>query len=148
MPCMLGPVGIVQRKREGDSATPAGRWPLRCVFYRTDRFQRPRTGLPVFPITARHGWCDDPNDRFYNRPVMLPYPASTESLMREDHVYDLLVVLGHNDAPVRPGHGSCIFFHLMSANSGPTAGCVAVKPTDMLTLLETCGPTTSMLITG
>lgn len=148
MPCTLGPSGIVQRKREGDSATPAGRWPLRCVLYRADRLQRPRTGLPVYPIGCDDGWCDDPSDRFYNRPVTLPYAASAEALSRDDHLYDLLVVLGHNDAPVRPGHGSCIFFHLMSLSRDSTEGCVAIARTDMTVLLQDCGPATSMLITN
>lgn len=146
MKCTLGPTGIVQRKSEGDHATPAGIWPLRCVLYRADRLRRPRTLLPVYPIGCHDGWCDDPSDRFYNRPVTLPYPASTETLRRDDHVYDVLVVLGHNDAPVRPGRGSCIFFHLMNTSMGPTEGCVAITLRDMKALLPVCGPRTSMVI--
>lgn len=146
LPCTLGPGGIVAAKREGDAATPRGTWPLRCLYYRADRMPRPRTGLPVFPIRAEDGWCDDPADRFYNRPVKLPHPASAEHLCRADRLYDLLVVLGHNDAPVVPGRGSCIFFHVMSPHRGPTAGCVAVEPRDMLRVLERCGPHTRMAI--
>lgn len=146
IPCTLGPSGIVVRKREGDAATPAGRWPMRCLYYRRDRISRPRTGLPVVPITPDRGWCDDAGDRFYNRPVPLPYPASTETLYRDDHLYDLLVVLGHNDAPVVPGDGSCIFFHLMSDDAGPTAGCVAVRTDQMISILKSCGPRTLMAI--
>ena len=146
--CTLGPTGIVRRKREGDGATPAGVWPLRCLYYRADRVPRPRTGLPVHPIGPVDGWCDEPSDRFYNRPVTLPYPASAERLMRDDHLYDLLVVLGHNDAPVRRGHGSCVFFHLMDPDRGPTAGCIAVAKDDMIALLQGCSTATSMVVAG
>jgi len=144
--CVLGPPGMTRIKREGDGATPVGTWPLRCVFYRPDRTARPRTSLPVYRITPDDGWCDDPRDGHYNRPVKLPYPASAETLWRDDRLYDLMVVLGHNDAPVRPGAGSCIFFHLMRLDRSPTEGCVAVGRKDMLKLLEQCGPETVMQI--
>lgn len=146
VPCRLGRAGIVARKREGDGATPAGAWPLRCVFYRADRVPRPRTALDVYPIGAGDGWCDAPRDRCYNRPVALPYPASAEALWRDDHLYDLLVVLGHNDTPAQPGAGSCIFFHLTGAANGPTEGCVAVSRRNMQLILAKCGPRTRMII--
>ncbi|MGI9415563.1 MAG: L,D-transpeptidase family protein [Hyphomicrobiales bacterium] len=144
IPCALGPPGLIHDKREGDGATPVGTWPMRCVFYRPDRTARPRTALPVHRIKPDDGWCDAPDDRCYNRPVTLPYPASAETLWRDDHLYDLMVVLGHNDAPVRPGFGSCIFFHLMRLDGGPTEGCVAIPREDMLKILERCGPHTVM----
>src|ERR1700689_2079632 len=109
--CGLGPGGVaaVADKHEGDGATPAGAWPLRRVLYRPDRRAAPATGLPVAPLDPADGWCDAPGDPAYNRPVVLPYPASAERLWRDDHVYDLIVVLGHNDDPVVPRAGSAIF---------------------------------------
>ena len=77
------------------------------------------------------GWCDDPGDRNYNRPVRLPYPASHEAMWRDDHLYDVVVVLGHNDGPRRRGVGSAIFFHLADPRRRPTAGCIAVSRKDM-----------------
>ena len=59
----------------------------------------PATALPAAPIAPQDGWCDDPADPAYNRPVPLPYPARHERLWREDEIYDLLIVLGHNDDP-------------------------------------------------
>ena len=146
LPCTLGPGGVRARKREGDAATPAGTWPLRCVYYRPDRVNRPRTALPVYRIAADDGWCDDPLDDRYNRPVKMPYPASAEHLYRDDTLYDIVVVLGHNDAPVVPGAGSCVFFHLTGPERGPTAGCVAVTLHHMNVLLARCGTNTSMRI--
>jgi L,D-peptidoglycan transpeptidase YkuD (ErfK/YbiS/YcfS/YnhG family) len=148
MPCALGRSGITRSKREGDGATPAGTWPLREVLYRPDRIERPHTTLAVQPISPSDGWCDAPGDPSYNRPVQLPYGASAETLWREDALYDLVVVLGYNDDPPRPGLGSAIFFHLATAEYGPTEGCVAIHRAAMIRLLAACGPATRLAITA
>lgn len=133
--CSLGPAGIRRKKREGDGATPAGRFPLRGLWYRADRLARPATQLPVTEIQPDDGWCDDPGDPNYNRHVKLPYAASAETLYRDDGVYDLIVVPGHNDNPPVPGHGSAVFLHIARADLGPTEGCVAVEREVLLALL-------------
>ena len=38
--------------------------------------------------------------------MRLPYAASHEKLWREDGVYDIVVILGHNDDPPVAGAGS------------------------------------------
>ena len=96
--------------------------------------------MPVAPIRQRDGWCDDPRDPAYNRPVSLPYPASTEALWRDDGAYDIVVVLGHNDDPPVPGSGSAIFVHVARANGAPTEGCVAMALPDLLAMLGACSP--------
>lgn len=138
--CALGRGGVVADKREGDGATPAGRFPLRRVLYRGDRLPPPATALPLAALTEDDGWCDDAGDPGYNRPVRLPYPASAEQLWREDHLYDVVVVLGHNDDPVTPGKGSAVFLHVAAPDLAPTAGCIAVALADLLALLAACGP--------
>jgi L,D-peptidoglycan transpeptidase YkuD (ErfK/YbiS/YcfS/YnhG family) len=82
----------------------------------------------VRAIRASDGWCDDARDRNYNRPVGHPYPASAERMWREDHLYDLVVVLGYNDVPRRRGSGSAIFLHLAREDYRPTEGCIALTP--------------------
>ena len=74
--------------------------------------QNPSRRLPLRAIRKDDGWCDAPDDPNYNRLVKLPYPASAETMWREDHLYDLVAVLGYNDDPVVPGKGSAIFLHL------------------------------------
>ena len=143
-PCAFGPAGIVSDKREGDGATPAGVFPLRWVYFRPDRIAAPKTGLELKPIGPDDGWCDDPSRAEYNRPVTLPYEGSHERLAREDHVYDICVVLGHNDDPPVPGAGSAIFFHLAHADYRPTAGCIAVSEADMRAILAPCRPGAEM----
>ena len=133
--CALGRSGIVRAKREGDGGTPAGTHRLVGVLYRPDRIGRPVTRLPVAPIRRDDGWCDDPADIRYNRPVRLPYGASHERLWREDHLYDVVVVLDYNLTAPMPGRGSAIFLHLARAAFAPTAGCVAVDMETMRRLL-------------
>jgi L,D-peptidoglycan transpeptidase YkuD (ErfK/YbiS/YcfS/YnhG family) len=140
--CALGKGGVrpASEKREGDGASPAGVWPIRYVFYRPDRMDAPQTALKTVALTPEDGWCDDPASPDYNRHVKLPFAASHEKLWREDHVYDLIMVLGHNDDPPVPGLGSAIFAHLAREDYSGTEGCVALAMADMLTFLRETGP--------
>jgi L,D-peptidoglycan transpeptidase YkuD (ErfK/YbiS/YcfS/YnhG family) len=138
--CAVGRGAIGHDKREGDGVTPVGRWPLRRVLYRADRLGPPPCALPVAAIQPDDGWCDAPGDPAYNSPVKLPYGASHERLTREDRLYDLVVVLGHNDNPVIPGAGSAIFLHIARDDYGPTEGCVALALAHLLTVLREAEP--------
>ena len=61
----------------------------------------------------------------------MPIHASAEALWRDDAIYDIIGVLGWNDAPVQPGLGSAIFLHLARDDFAPTDGCVALAPADL-----------------
>ncbi|WP_062732458.1 L,D-transpeptidase family protein [Sphingobium abikonense] len=140
MDCTIGRGGacVAADKREGDGCTPIGRWPLRGVLLRLGRVTAGNIHLPWRWVRADDGWSDDGADLAYNRPVRLPRAFSAESLIRSDDAYDVIVVLGHNDAPPVAGQGSAIFFHLSEGR--PTAGCVAVERADMLRLLPLLRP--------
>ena len=140
--CVLGKGGVkpAADKREGDGATPLGTWPIRRLLYRPDKGPPPPTGLQTQTIAPDDGWCDAADDAAYNRPVKLPYPASHERMWREDDVYDLVLVLAHNDEPVAAGMGSAIFLHLQQPDGRKTEGCVALKRADMLRLLALACP--------
>lgn len=148
LPCALGSAGIVRGKREGDGGTPAGRLRALAAYYRADRASRPRLSLPVIRISRRHGWCDDPASRRYNRPVRLPCRASHERLWREDALYDLVVDLSWNRRPAVPGRGSAIFIHAARPGFTPTEGCVAVARGRIVRLVERIGPQTVIAIVG
>ena len=140
MPCTIGRSGscVATDKREGDGRTPLGVWPIRGVLLRPGKVEAAGIRLPWRWVREGDGWSDDMADPAYNRPVRLPRGFSAESLLRDDDAYDVIVVLGHNDAPPVPGQGSAIFFHLSEGR--PTAGCVAVEPADMLRLLPLLAP--------
>lgn len=135
-PALIGKNGIRAEKSEGDLCTPIGELPLRRILYRADRTARPvsSANLPIEPIAPDDGWCDDPTSPCYNQGVLLPYSGSSESLWREDNVYDLCIVMGWNDGPVVPNRGSAIFLHLPPA-SGYTEGCIALEEVILRRLL-------------
>ncbi len=142
----VGRAGLTVHKREGDGATPAGVFPLISAYYRADRIEPPRTRLPIRALQPSNAWVDDPADANYNRVVNLPYPAHAEPMWLDDAVYDLLVVIGYNMAPVVPGAGSAIFLHVASPDFSPTAGCVAVEKSVLVSLLALLGPASMLTI--
>ena len=140
--CAMGRGGVVgsAEKREGDGGTPAGLWPLRRLLFRPDRLAPPATGLPIRPIRPLDAWGDAPGDEAYNRPTLWPRATSIERLWRDDRLYDLVVVVGHNDDPVVAGAGSAIFLHVARPDYGPTEGCVALALADLIVAVALAGP--------
>ena len=144
--CVLGWGSVCANKYEGDGVTPVGRWPLRSVYYRPDRISRPNTLLPTQALKPEDGWCDDPKNAAYNQHIKKPFAASYEDLWREDGIYDLIVVLGHNDSPPQPDKGSAIFMHVVQPDLSPTEGCIALALDDLVEILEGSGPDTAIVI--
>lgn len=136
LPCAIGRGGAcaAAAKREGDGRTPLGRWPVRGVLLRPDRAP-PRVGLhlPWRWLRPDDGWSDDPADPAYNRPVRHSHRFSAERMWRTDGLYDVVIVLGYNDAPAVRALGSAIFVHPWRDRAA-TEGCVALAP-DMLARL-------------
>ncbi|NWH08175.1 MAG: L,D-transpeptidase family protein [Alphaproteobacteria bacterium] len=146
--CSVGKGGIGIKLREGDGITPIGTWALREVIYRPDRVPRPETRLPVRAMAPNDGWCEAPDDPDYNRLVRLPHRAPCDAMWREDHLYDVVCVIGYNDAPVVPGKGSAIFLHLCRTDYGPTAGCVGVPIEELAQILALCDSHSTITIKG
>ena len=138
--------GVRLDKREGDGGSPEGTYPLVEAYYRPDRIAPPATGLPVTALRPEHGWCDDPDDPRYNRPVTLPCDARHELMWREDGLYDLVVVIGYNTDPPVPRRGSAIFLHVARPDFTPTEGCIAVERSVLAGLLVRLGPGSTIAI--
>lgn len=140
-PCEIGCAGAIAAadKREGDGATPLGTWPIRGVLLRPDRFAAPSMRIPWRWLRPDDGWSDDPADPAYNRPVRHPRAFSAEAMWRLDGAYDVILVLGHNDAPPVPGRGSAIFLHCLGPQ-GFTQGCIAVEREALVALLPRLAP--------
>jgi L,D-peptidoglycan transpeptidase YkuD (ErfK/YbiS/YcfS/YnhG family) len=135
-------------KREGDGMTPLGTWLIRAALLRPDRLPAPATRLPWRWLRAHDGWSDDPADPHYNRPVALPHLHRHEQLWRDDGVYDIIIVLGHNDSPPLPGLGSAIFWHCQAADGRPTEGCVAIDRSALARWLAAMAPGDALAITA
>lgn len=129
--CALGAGGVTASKSEGDKKTPLGRFALRRIWWRPDRYLLPETHLPIRIISQKSGWSDDIGAADYNRPILLPYAPSHERLWRRDRLYDVFIELGYNDDPPQKGAGSAIFLHLEKNNFQPTLGCIAVNRASM-----------------
>jgi L,D-peptidoglycan transpeptidase YkuD (ErfK/YbiS/YcfS/YnhG family) len=146
IPAALGRSGVKASKREGDGATPAGRFHPVRLWWRADRLPRPPTLLPVRRIGPDDAWCEDPHDRRYNRPFRRSANEPGDRLKRADALYDLVVELDHNVRPRVGGRGSAIFLHVARARLAPTAGCVALTRKDLLLLLSRLSPKTRIII--
>jgi L,D-peptidoglycan transpeptidase YkuD (ErfK/YbiS/YcfS/YnhG family) len=146
IPVALGRGGIRANKREGDGGTPRGVFHPRKLWWRADRHTRPRSFIAARAIRPEDAWCEDPNDRHYNRAIRLTREEAGDRLTRKDHLYDFIVEIDHNTRPRVAGRGSAVFLHLARENFGPTAGCVSMTPSAMLHLLRRLGPKTRIVI--
>ena len=146
IPVALGRSGVAANKREGDGATPRGRFRLIRLWWRADRAPRPRTLLPVHRIDPALAWCENPADRRYNRPFRRSANEPGDRLWRHDQLYDLVIELSHNTCPRVAGRGSAVFVHVARPDRGATAGCVALDARDLRWLLGRLGPRTRIEI--
>ena len=146
----LGPAGLAwgrglhperlagPQKREGDGKSPAGVFELRVVTGYTDAAPA-GTRMPYRQATSTLRCVDDARSTHYNRladeATTTKDWSSSEDMRRPDDLYRFAVWVGHNDAPVAPGGGSCIFLHLREGPQAVTAGCTAFEPESMEKLL-------------
>jgi L,D-peptidoglycan transpeptidase YkuD (ErfK/YbiS/YcfS/YnhG family) len=146
IPVALGRSGVLANKREGDGGTPMGTFhPIR-LWWRADRHMRPKTFLPVRAIGGADAWCEEPEDRHYNRPVRLEHDRTGDRLKRDDHLYDFIIEIDHNTNPRISRRGSAVFLHLARDNFGPTAGCVSMTKSAMLHVLQRLSPRTKIIV--
>ena len=143
----IGKAGMSHLKREGDNASPVGRYVLNPPLFRADRLPRIRTVSGSRPLKSTMGWCDARESFLYNKPVRAGSSFSHETLWREDNVYDVVLSTSHNRSPRVRGAGSAIFLHLARAGYEPTQGCVAVSLPDLRRLLPRLGRQVRLVIT-
>ncbi len=137
----LGRSGLSARKREADGATPVGTFRLGPAYgIEPD----PGLHLAYRRLGCGDWWDEDPRSRTYNtfshvicgtRP---PFGGGSEALWRISPQYRFFAVIDFNDAPVVAGRGSAIFLHVSAGR--PTAGCVSLPETQLLTLLRRLRP--------
>ncbi|MEL6435571.1 MAG: L,D-transpeptidase family protein [Pseudomonadota bacterium] len=147
--CALGRTGTTVFKREGDGATPAHAVmrPL-WGYWRADRLgMPPASPLDLRAIGPRDGWCDASAHPAYNTPVTLPISASHETMMRDDVLYDLCIVLDWNMPPMRSrNRGSAIFLHAAKPGYPPTQGCIALSLPDLRKVVAVLTPDTRISV--
>lgn len=126
------------KKLEGDGKSPTGIYKLGQLYsYETTV----NTELPFIQTTEDDKWIDDTNHVDYNKYVKgNTTAASFEHLHLSGIYYKYCMVIEYNTNPVVKGKGSAIFFHVADSNYNSTAGCVAIKETDMNTILSWLKP--------
>ena len=134
--CALGKAGIGNKKSEGDNITPNGTFKIVKIYYRNDRIKIISSKFRLIEITKNAGWCDDSKSKKYNQLIKLPTKYSHEILYRRDNIYDLILVLNYNMNPSIKNKGSAIFIHVAKNNYKKTAGCIALKKTHLINLVE------------
>lgn len=125
-------------KVEGDGKSPTGVFALGQLFSYENKVN---TSLPFIQTAGDDKWIDDTNHVDYNKYIKGNTTATSfEHLHLSDIYYKYCMVIEYNTNPVVKGKGSAIFFHVADANYKPTAGCVAIKETDMNKILSWLKP--------
>ena len=133
--CALGKNGIKKKKQEGDGCTPEGIYSLGPLYYRSDRIKKLKTYFKPIPIEKDMFWSDHPQSKHYNKLIRFK-DYSYENLYKENHTYDIILVINYNISPIIKGKGSAIFLHLAKKNFSPTSGCIALKKKCLFEILE------------
>lgn len=134
--CAIGKNGITNNKIEGDKCTPSGIYSIDQIYYRKDKLTLPTIDFQTTPINKNFGWCDDTTSSHYNKFIEFPFSDRAEILFREDEIYNIICVISYNTNPIIKNKGSAIFLHVANTDYSGTAGCLALKQSDLIELLQ------------
>lgn len=104
-------------------------------YFRPSYRDKTRYQIAMSPTSKHLGWCDTPTHPSYNRPVRRPFSDSHEKMLREDILYDFIIVLDWNITCRKRNCGSAIFFHVAKPGYPPTEGCIAIAKRDMMRII-------------
>jgi L,D-peptidoglycan transpeptidase YkuD (ErfK/YbiS/YcfS/YnhG family) len=152
-PAELGRGGLSAHRHEGDGTTPLGIFTIAPTLY--GNAPRPRGLRQRYRRLGCGDWWDeDPGSARYNRFVVVPcgvtpgFAASSEALWTETVAYPYFAVIEFNAHPIRRGAGapgSGIFLH--NWTDAPTAGCIAIHRSRLLSVLRWLVPARRPVIT-
>jgi L,D-peptidoglycan transpeptidase YkuD (ErfK/YbiS/YcfS/YnhG family) len=145
------PVKEGPQKVEGDGRAPAGVFHFGTAFG-YDPQPPPGLKLPYRQATDRDFYVDDPDSPQYNlwetvsdTTTALTW-KSAEKMKRDDHLYELGIVVLQNSSPVVAGKGSAVFFHIWRNPGSATAGCTAMSKADLVALMKWLDPAKEPLL--
>ena len=133
--CAIGRNGVKKKKLEGDGCTPEGTYSLGPLYYRNDRIKKLKTYFNAIPIEKDMFWSDDPKSEYYNKLIRFK-DSSYENLYKENHTYDIILIINYNIAPTIKEKGSAIFLHLAKKDFSATSGCIALRKKCLFEILE------------
>jgi len=123
-------------KKEGDGNAPAGIFHLTGLF----GYQDIRAKMKSLRVDEQTFCVDDVNSAYYNQIVKSDTVKkdwqSAETMRMKSDVYKYGIFVDYNVNPATPGKGSCIFMHIWSKSTAPTAGCTAMTEDNILKLIN------------
>jgi L,D-peptidoglycan transpeptidase YkuD (ErfK/YbiS/YcfS/YnhG family) len=144
----LGVNGLKDRRREGDGTTPTGVYTIGSVMYGTA--PNPGVRYRYRKVVCGDWWVEDPASPHYNtfqhvpcgrRP---PFRTKPPGMWQDPVAYRHLAVIEFNMRPVVPGRGSGIFLH--ATKGRPTAGCISLPVSQLVSALRWLRPSAKPLI--
>jgi L,D-peptidoglycan transpeptidase YkuD (ErfK/YbiS/YcfS/YnhG family) len=125
----------VKLKKEGDGNSPAGIFQLSGLF----GYEDIRSEMNSLKVDNRTFCVDDSKSKYYNQIVKSDTVKkdwnSAETMRMKSDVYKFGIFVDYNVKPAIPNMGSCIFMHIWGGSTEPTAGCTAMKESDILKLI-------------
>lgn len=146
-PALIGKNGP-GKQSEGDVKTPLGTWTIGEAYGVKDD---PGALVPFTKITDDMYWCATGSNGTKYNSLLFKSDDPTADYSEDEHLadyeirYAYLLDLGYN-APGAPYAGNAIFLHCWKTPDTPTGGCVAISEEDMITVLQTVTPGTSVTI--
>lgn len=122
-------------KKEGDGKAPAGLFRLGNAF----GYQEFKINFPYAKYSRTDHCVDDSKSEFYNtiidsKKVKKDY-KSFEHMKLKNNLYQYGITVKHNPENIAQA-GSCIFMHIKSNTGKGTAGCTAMKESEITTILK------------
>ena len=127
-------------KTEGDAKSPAGIFEIGPVYGYAEN-KPAECKVPYTIITPFDKFIEDPTSTNYN--TLFTYPDDTDPSSlpnRDEHAYELGIVVQHNMDPIIPSAGSAILMHRWKTPNGPTAGCTAMSRQSLVRVTEWLSP--------
>ena len=129
------PIDAKYIKKEGDGKAPAGLFSLGNGFGYKDF----KIDFPYSTYKRTDHCVDDSKSEYYNQiidstRVKKDY-KSFEHMKLKNRLYKYGITVNHNKNQV-PMAGSCIFIHIRSDNGKGTAGCTAMRESEIVEVLK------------
>ena len=144
----VGTAGVSDHKQEGDGSTPTGSYSIGATIYGV--LADPGVSYDYHQLVCGDWWDEDPSSPTYNTFQHVrcgtnpPFGRDSEALWTTVPAYDYFAVIDYNDNPVVAGAGSAIFLHVDTG--GPTAGCVSLPESDLISVLDWLSPQADPMI--
>ena len=136
------------KQSEGDTKTPLGTWKIGEAYGIN---KDPGSKIKYTKVTDDMYWCaTGSNSKKYNQLIYKSENPNAdysedEHLIDYPGVYNYLLDLGYN-AACAPYAGNAIFLHCWRGPDSPTGGCVGIAEENMVKVLQTITPGTSVTI--